>query len=226
MDDGSGVAKKAVVILTGFLVLAGAGCSEVPKKQTPSQEEDVKTSEAAPEITAQCYAAASLMPADYPEMQIGTSMRIYRPASDTSVFDMMAEDLNQQLKGHFQSGWNVDRFCVTTSQGKRIAYFSLYGFYGDALEQKTTFTIPEAATKALTPMRLGYMEEGGSLELSEIFTLQHSESAPVARVDLLRLDTSPERLVIAPVSNPKWSYQVSFSPAKNSANPLLIKNLQ
>ncbi len=229
MDDGSDRASviltkegkqgksKTLVILASLLILLGAGCTKTqqavaPQATTPTQT-SVQQPQASPEATGLCYSSATPLPASFPETGILNTMGHFRPASDEGVFDHEAEDLLPKLKDLYNSGWNIDKFCVTTVNGERVAYFSLYAFAGDALGAKPTKTMADNGEKSATLTRLGYAK-GDSIVLSDPIAVGYNAGDKINLLYQLAYPTDAE-IIKAKASGFHWNYNVVFNPESN-----------
>lgn len=237
MDDGSGAAKRSLVALAGVLVLLGAGCAaaapppvtpqtipSAPSHTTPtSSTQPVGLFDPDQKVTALCYVAGSPLPADFHENEMMNLMKQYRPSSDTSTFDAPAEALDAKLKEQYQAGWNVDRFCVTSVNGVRVAYFSLYGFTGSALKETPTQSVPGTGT-AKTPTRLGLQMADDAMYLSDTFAVSHSDAVPLKLLDVIALDDSGLSTdVHATLTQGVDRYDIDFMPDETVTQHLYIK---
>jgi hypothetical protein len=222
-------AKKTLVIMASLLVLFGAGCAKTQEEMValnaPGAQLSTEESGVTPGL---CYSSATPLPASFPETGIVNTMGHFRPASDTEAFDQETEELLPQLKGLYDSGWNIRDFCVIKVDGERAAYFSLYAFYGDALSSQLAEVLTDGNEKSQTFVRFGYAKNN-FIVLSDPIALGNNEGEDINLPYKLSYNFDTDIIIKARASTHNWTYDISFDPiAQNFHLPssLEIKKLE
>lgn len=111
MDDGTGTAKKAAVILTGFLVFVGAGCAKTPSPIMPIQHHTSQQEAGAEQESA------ALLPQQFEiceESSVEDSwdeMRT-RLLESYDVDQLFADYVDEEMKKQEHDGWRFRKICL------------------------------------------------------------------------------------------------------------------
>jgi hypothetical protein len=119
MDDGTGSAKKAAVILTGFLVFVGAGCGKTPAP-TPAPVQPV-----AQQVTeTEDLALESLDTCEESSVEDSWDEMRTRFLESYDIDQLLADHVDDEMKKHEVDGWRFRQICLK-KEGSEVRFMGI-----------------------------------------------------------------------------------------------------